>query len=215
MAQAPQRRAPRLRDASRLKTRLAAALAVAATCAALLTRFLNWAQVRPGVPLDDFLLRRLPALDCSVPLFVVLYALILYTLFSIIRDTNRLITGLYAISAVFAMRAATITLFPLAPPVGMVSLRDPFVRAFFGGNEITKDLFFSGHVATAVLMILLLDDRKKQRLLAPLVAAVAVMLLVQHAHYTVDILAAPVFGGLAYRFGAWMCPGAAATRPAP
>lgn len=138
-----------------------------------------------------------------MPLFVVLYALILNTLFSIIRKADRLIVGLYSVSAIFALRAATITLFPLAPPAGMVSLRDPFVRAFFGGNEITHDLFFSGHVATAVLMLLLLDDKRKQRLLAPLVAAVAVMLLVQHAHYTVDILAAPVFAGVAYRFGVW------------
>ncbi len=179
-----------------------------------MTRFLNWAQARPGAPLDDLLLRRLPAADCSLPLFVVLYGLVLHTLSSILRDPRRLLIGLYANSAVFAMRAATIALFPLAPPARMVSLRDPFVRAFFGGHEITHDLFFSGHVATAVVMILLLDDRAQQRRLAPAAAAVAVMLLLQHAHYTVDILAAPVFGGLAYRFGVWMAPGEAATRPA-
>jgi hypothetical protein len=183
------------------RARLTAALAVTAASVAVFTRFLAWAQTRPGVILDDAILRRLLPADCSTPIFIVLYAVILWTVFQVLRDLERFISGLYAYSALTWMRLATIFLFPLAPPEGMISLRDPFVRSFFDGKEITKDLFFSGHIATAVLMILLVRGTRTRIVFSAAAVVVAAMILVQHAHYTIDVAAAPLFGWLAFRFG--------------
>lgn len=168
---------------------------------AVFTHFLVWAQTRRGVILDDTILRRLLPADCSTPIFIILYSVILWTVFQMLRDLERLISALYAYSALTWMRLATIYLFPLTPPEGMISLRDPFVRSFFDGKEITKDLFFSGHIATAVLMILLVRGARTKILFSAAAAIVAAMILVQHVHYTIDVVAAPLFGWLAFRFG--------------
>lgn len=188
------------------RARLTAALAATAASVAVFTRFLVWAQARPGAVLDDAVLRVLPPADCSTAIFIILYAVILWTVSQVLRDRERLRTGLYAYGALTWMRLMTIFLFPLDPPAGMVSLRDPLLRLLFDGKEITRDLFFSGHIATAVLMILLVRGTRTRILFSAAAAAVAVLILIQHAHYTVDVAAAPVFGWLAFRFGRRMVP---------
>lgn len=180
---------------------LPAALATAAVSAAVFTRFLSWAQTRPGAVLDDAILRHLPAADCSTPLFIVLYAVIGWTLLQVLRDRERLVAGLYAYSALLAMRLATIFLVPLDPPLGLVPLRDPFVGSLMRGEVVTRDLFFSGHVATAVLMIFLVRGKQTKRIYSVAALAVAAMVLIQRVHYTIDVLAAPAFAWLAYRAG--------------
>ncbi len=177
------------------------ALAATALSAAAFTRFLSWAQSRPGAVLDDALLRRLPANDCSTLLFIILYAAIVWTLLQILRDRERLITGLRAYCALLWLRLATILLVPLDPPSGIVPLRDPFVGALLRGKVVTRDLFFSGHVATMVLMVFLVRGYREKRILTTATVAIAVLVLIQHVHYTIDVLAAPVFVWLAYRAG--------------
>ena len=97
------------------------------------------------------------------------------------------------------VRIITISLIPLDPPAGLITLTDPLTGIFYGESLITKDLFFSGHTATLTLIFLCLEKRSDKLLGFLAIIVVAVLLLVQHIHYTMDILAAPVFVYACYR----------------
>ncbi|MDF2433986.1 MAG: hypothetical protein JWP44_3617, partial [Mucilaginibacter sp.] len=77
---------------------------------------------------------------------------------------------------------------------------DPLTGVFYGEANITKDLFFSGHTATLTLIMLCLEKRTDKIIAFFAVVTVAVLLLVQHIHYSIDILAAPVITYLCYCF---------------
>lgn len=79
-------------------------------------------------------------------------------------------------------------------------MKDPFVQLFDTGVVLTKDLFFSGHVAT--LFLLLLTARHRVPRAAFLLATVVVGagLIWQHVHYTIDVLTAPFIIFACYRF---------------
>ena len=85
----------------------------------------------------------------------------------------------------------TITLVPLEPPKNLHPIVDAMANAFYGPHFITRDLFFSGHTATVFLMGLCLKGRIDK--LAAFIATsfVGILLLVQHVHYTIDVVVAP------------------------
>ncbi len=82
----------------------------------------------------------------------------------------------------------------------LIPLRDPISNLFYGSKNtyITKDLFFSGHTSTLCLIFLCLT--KKEDKCKALVAtfAVGIMVLLQHVHYSMDVLAAPPLTYLVY-----------------
>ena len=81
---------------------------------------------------------------------------------------------------------------------------DPITNAFYGKVYITRDLFYSGHTSTIFLIFLCLR-RRWDRLLA-LIGSLIVgsLLLVQHVHYTIDVLGAFVFTYPLYWCGKWL-----------
>nr|WP_260172350.1 sphingomyelin synthase family protein [Mucilaginibacter phyllosphaerae] len=86
----------------------------------------------------------------------------------------------------------TIYCIALDPPVGLIHLVDPLTGVFYGNTVITRDLFFSGHTSTLVLIFLCLEKRNDKILGFIAIVAVMMLLLVQHIHYTIDVVAAPV-----------------------
>ena len=88
---------------------------------------------------------------------------------------------------------------PQSPP-GFVPLADTFTQLFYPGTEpFEKDLFFSGHTATLWLMALIATTRAGRLWSGFATLAVGVLVIVQHAHYTIDVIAAPLFAWLAWR----------------
>ena len=87
----------------------------------------------------------------------------------------------------------TITLFPLDPPIKIVELVDPVLLPFYGHSEINRDLFFSGHTSSAFVIFLILKKRWEKILALLATLVVAFLLLVQHIHYTIDVVFAPFF----------------------
>jgi membrane-associated phospholipid phosphatase len=106
----------------------------------------------------------------------------------------------WGISVMGLTRCFVMYLVPLEPPISIIPLRDPFVEGVFYDNRVlVKDLFFSGHTSNMVLLTLLMDIKWLKIILAFASAAVGYLLMVQHVHYAIDIIAAPFFAYLAYR----------------
>lgn len=81
----------------------------------------------------------------------------------------------------------------LDPPIGLIPLVDPVGKILgYGGQLITKDLFFSGHTASLLILFLAVKIRWL-KIFFLVVLLTMIMLLWQHVHYTVDILGAFVF----------------------
>lgn len=91
-------------------------------------------------------------------------------------------------------------LVPLIPPEGIIPLRDTFLEGSFYGNKVlVKDLFFSGHTANLVLLAFMVDVKWLRYILFVCAAIVAFLLLKQHVHYTIDVIAAPFAAYGSYR----------------
>ncbi|MES2268944.1 MAG: phosphatase PAP2-related protein [Bacteroidota bacterium] len=149
-------------------------------------------QKRQGVVLNDWVLAHLPAYDVSVPIFTIIWGMA--TLIFIRALYNPVIYINYVWTLIFINIARMLTIYFVAldPPIGLIHLVDPLTGVFYGNTVITRDLFFSGHTSTLVLIFLCLEKRNDKILGFIAIAAVMVLLLVQHIHYTIDVVAAPI-----------------------
>jgi hypothetical protein len=157
-------------------------------------------QKRQGSVLNDFVLNNIPALDFSSTIFTLIYGLLVYMLLRILRHPELFL--LFALTFVIetVFRMTTIYFFPLNPHQDLVILHDTFAELLIYGNSepITKDLFFSGHTSTMV-MIWLFVEKPYEKIVAGIATFIlAFLLLVQHVHYTVDVIGALFFTYLSY-----------------
>jgi len=161
--------------------------------------FFQYIEHRHGYNLNDALLTILPATNVSIPIFTMIWSMVL--LFFIRSFTNPQLFILYLFGFLFLClcRIVTLTLVPLNAPTGLIELHDPLSNFFYGTKDfITKDLFFSGHTATLCLFFFCFQ-RKWDKIIA-LICTIAVgfLVLIQHVHYTIDVIAAPVFTYLSF-----------------
>jgi hypothetical protein len=165
--------------------------------AAITPALFRFIQQRKGYTLNDYLLDRLPSHDLSIWIFVLLYILILSGILLIVQNPQRLLLILQAYVILSIFRSITMLLIPLEPPHDIIELNDPLVQYFFYQQSVTKDLFFSGHTSVLVLFTLAMTSNWWRLVFFTGTVAVACMLLVQHAHFTIDIICAPFFSWLA------------------
>jgi hypothetical protein len=157
--------------------------------------YFQWIQLREGVQWNDPLLNAIPALNVSYPIFGIIYLSVIYLLYRLLQDPKRFLWFAWAFNLETAFRFATIYFVALNPPAGLVDLHDPLAEIFIYGENmaITKDLFFSGHTATMVFVCYFLPTMPERRIALGLSLILASLLLVQHVHYSLDVLAAPLF----------------------
>lgn len=181
--------------------RLAAVFSILVLLANLivLPSFFQFVEQRPGAPLDDPLLRILPSCDFSRPVFLLIYSALFYVIGRGIFSPGVFIRFATSYTLVLLMRVATLYLTPLGPPPGLVPMPDPWTPLFSGAPALTQDLFFSGHTATAFLVFLSLTGRAEKLAALSLLVVIVVLLLFQHIHYTIDIVAAIPFAYFGYR----------------
>lgn len=194
--------AQRWRDAwSDPRFRLLLALVAAALIALLIgyARFLVVNELREGVQLRDLVLDLIAPVDLTWLTYGLINIALLTGLFFLAGHPRQLLVGLTAYTVMIVVRIAMMLVTPLAPPAGFIPLVDPTVEFFGTGATINRDLFFSGHTSTIVLLFLLVRSRWLRLLFLVCAIAVAGAVLVQHVHYTVDVLVAPfaAFGCLA------------------
>lgn len=151
---------------------------------------------RPGVIPFEPLLDHLPPTDMSTMIFGVIYAAVVLTIVLTAIDPVRLLRGLQAYILLVALRMFCMVLVPLEPPLDLVTLQDPFAQLFYPSDvPFEKDLFFSGHTATAFLLFLAVPGRNWRPLFLAVTVFIGIAVLFQHVHWTVDVVAAP--------FAAW------------
>lgn len=155
--------------------------------------FFQHIEQRPGVQLHDFVLARIPAFDVSLYIFLIEWGMGLLILARAIKTPAIYVRYVWLYIAISLTRLLTITLVPLAAPANLVELVDPITGVFYGHAVITKDLFYSGHTSTLVAMYFCLPRKTDRRIVVVATIAMVCLLLIQHVHYTIDILAAPVF----------------------
>jgi hypothetical protein len=176
------------------RRRLMAGLFVLVVMLSLLPLFFQYIEQRQGTLLNDPVLRMLPAHNISTVLFIVMWSFSAYCLFRAVQMPKMLVTYLWSFIFLTVFRCLTITLIPLDPPAGLIGLVDPVSNFFYGSDKfVTKDLFFSGHTSSMFLLFLTVPGKKDKRLALAVTAVVAFLLLVQHVHYTLDVLGAFVF----------------------
>ncbi|MGY4536734.1 hypothetical protein ACVW0P_001148 [Mucilaginibacter sp. UYNi724] len=153
--------------------------------------FFNYIQKRQGVLLSDWVLANIPAHDVSIIIFTIIWGMAALTFARALYNPVIYINYVWTLIFINLARMLTIYLIPLDPPVGLIHLLDPLTNVFYGNTVITRDLFFSGHTSTMVLIFLCLEKRSDKVMGFIAIIAVMVLLLVQHIHYTIDVVAAP------------------------
>ncbi|HQR30692.1 MAG TPA: hypothetical protein PLL32_09790 [Anaeromyxobacteraceae bacterium] len=167
---------------------------------AALAALVKWVETRPGVVLPDPVLALLPARDATWPIFTLIYVGILLAVFLLARSPVRLLLGVQAYVVMALLRILVMWATPLDPPAGMIVLEDPLVQVFGGAaRPLTRDLFFSGHTSTMFLLFLAVPGRPAKAFFLACTAGVGSLVLLQHVHYAVDVLAAPPFAYAAWR----------------
>jgi len=153
--------------------------------------FFHHIENREGLVLNDFFLNLLPTYNVSVPIFTIIWAMGLLTLIRCIQQPQICLLFLWSFIFLSISRIITISLIPLNPPAELIELKDPLTNTFYGSKFITKDLFYSGHTATQFLMFLCLQKKTDKLLTLVSTLFIGVLVLVQHVHYTLDVIAAP------------------------
>lgn len=156
---------------------------------------------RKGIQIHDKFLALLPSIDASNLIFILTYTVLVIFIITTIVNPKHFLKAMQAYCLLMIMRTICIYLVPLEPPIGMIILKDTISNYFMSGHcgkYIVKDLFFSGHVSTAVLFCILTENKKIKKILITLTIIIAILILLQHVHYLIDVVAAPFFSFLAY-----------------
>ena len=165
-----------------------------------LANFLNFVEARQGVVLPDPILNLFDPIDLTWLIFAIIYISLVVAITTLIKDPRLLMFAIQLYTLMVAVRIIAMYLLPLEPPAKMIILNDPFVEFFGTGQTLTKDLFFSGHTAT--LFILYLVSEKKTIKIVFLISTItiAIAVLLQHVHYTIDVFAAVFITYACYKF---------------
>lgn len=156
----------------------------------ILAHFIRWVETRPGFNFDDPLLNRFSPIDLTWVIFTILYLSVLWSIFSLAKTPGQLTQALLAYTMVLFLRMVAMYLLPLEAPKTIIPLKDPLIEYFGTDVTLTKDLFFSGHTALIFLLFLAVTTKWEKFFLFIGTIIVAGGVLLQHVHYSIDVLMA-------------------------
>lgn len=163
-----------------------------------LANFLQVIERRPGAVLDDPVLALFRPVDLTWLTFALIYGGLVLAIGILLSHPRRLMLAFQSYAAMVIIRMIAMSLTPLDPPPTMIALIDPTVTYFGTGMTPTRDLFFSGHTSTMLLLALTVPSVRWRAVFGVATVAVAACVVAQHAHYTIDVFAAVFFAYGAY-----------------
>lgn len=157
------------------------------------TNFLNFVESRPGVVFTDPVLLLFDPVDLTWLTFGLIYISLATAIISFSLQPVKLVFAIQLYTLMVIVRIIGMYLLPLEPPATLLVLNDPFVELFGTGQTLTKDLFFSGHTATLFILFLVEEKKLLKSVFLICTVVVAITVLIQHVHYTIDVYAAVFF----------------------
>jgi len=161
---------------------------------------LNYIELRQGKVFYDPILNFIKPRDVSHFIFATTYGTALiaiaYALFTPYRFLH--FTQMYAM--LIALRIITLFFVPLDPPATIIPLKDVILSGtVYNGGANTKDLFFSGHASTLFLFFFFAENKWLKILFFVAALVVSACVVIQHVHYSYDVIVAPLFAYIAYK----------------
>jgi hypothetical protein len=156
--------------------------------------FLTFVEQRQGFVFNDPVLLMFDARELSAFIFTITYAASLFGIMLALRSPVIFTRLIQCYTIMVLLRMLCMWLLPLEPPSGIIPLQDVFLHeSFYAGRDNLKDLFFSGHTATLLLLAFCTEGKSARWLLGMSAVIVGTLLMLQHVHYSIDVFAAVLF----------------------
>jgi hypothetical protein len=166
----------------------------------------TYVEMRKGIQLKDELLYYIPQFDFSVAIFCLLYSSLLLVVLTHLHKPKIIYRIIEMHLLVAVIRQICILIVALDPPAGIIVLRDIFLEntVYPRFSPLTKDLFFSGHVASVWLYFLCAQHKYIRSYLLFATALMSFMILSMRVHYTYDVYGAIIITALIYFAPNWI-----------
>lgn len=162
--------------------------------------WMNIVENQPGAILIDPILDYIPSYDFSIYIMSIIYGTVFVSFAWLILFPMRMHLAIKTFWLVVTLRYLLIYLIPLEPHPSIILLHDPFLAMIvYDSNAITKDLFFSGHMMTMCIACFVTSYKPLKYIVILLTVLLGTMLMIQHVHYSYDVLAAPIITWGGYR----------------
>ena len=153
-----------------------------------------------GVFNDPFFI--IQPIDFSLYIFILTYGSLFFFIINLLNPEKNIEVISFSKYSI-DLKDYNFILFRLDADPNMITLVDPILNTiFYQFNENTgmynqHDLFFSGHIANLFIISLLYDNKKIKHFFFIITFVVGVLLVIQRAHYSIDVIFAPLFSLLA------------------
>lgn len=165
-----------------------------------LPQFLMHKQGIEGSVLWDPITSNFSPINFNPYIFYITIIVITIGQISSLLTPRRLLQMMYTFGFLNLVRMICLYFINLEPPLDTIPLYDPFLeKTFYEDVLITKDLFFSGHTSNIIVFAFLSRVTWFRNFFFVTAFIVASMLVMQHVHYTIDVVAAPFFAYVVYR----------------
>jgi hypothetical protein len=161
--------------------------------------FLTYNEFRRGYTFNDPVLNLFTPIDVSIVTFITTYSLAIVGLIFSLTQPSLFIKLIQGYTILTVLRMLCLYMVPLEAPHAIIPLQDIFLHAsFYSGRANLKDLFFSGHTAILFLFAYCFTNKKLKTVYIIGGIIVGSLVMLQHVHYSIDVVAAPLFGYAAY-----------------
>lgn len=170
-----------------------------------LPKFLMYKQGLPGSLIFDPITSNFDPFDFNPYIFYITTIVIFIGKLISLYTPRRILQMLFSLVFLNLVRIVCLYFINLEAPIDIIPLYDPFLEmTFYKDVLITKDLFFSGHTSNIIIFGFLSRKKWVRNCFFTTTFVVASMLVLQHVHYTIDVLAAPFVAYFIYLIFDWV-----------